>query len=276
MGARIALIVTAAALLSGAAIAQESGDGMPEKAPPPCDGQLFVFEAGPPLHVAKVTLCSKKGATAGELVKMFESAASALAQNLRMAPEKRSSLVAQMRAKAEEVRNEKSAASAAAIAGGPGTVGFAPLRPPAPVDRPPEYARLPPLPAPAAVTATSAAAVASAAALSRPQLTVECFNPANLAGPAPCDSLERETVLRVRAGDVVPAGTSLRFLRRGDVRAEVALAQLGRGKSAQFALPQPVCAGVVESKVEIQVVRRAKGNEAGQVMESMGPYLLRC
>jgi hypothetical protein len=276
MSARIALIVAASALLSGVAIAQESGDRASEEAPPPCDGQLFVFEAGPPLHVAKVTLCSKKGATPGELVKMFESAASALAENLHMAPEKRSSLIAQMHAKADEVRNEKSAEAAGTIGGASGMPALAPLRPTAPVDRAPEYAVLPPLPAPKALPATSTAAVASAPALSRPQLTVECFNPADLAGPAPCDSLERETVLTVHARDAVPAGTSLRFIRRGNVRAEIELAQLGRGKSAQFTLPRPVCAGVVESKVEIQIVRRAKGSDAGQVVESMGPYFLRC
>ena len=34
--------------------------------------------------------------------------------------------------------------------------------------------------------------------------------------------------------------------------------------------------GVVESKVEIQIVRRASSQGAGQVVDSLGPYMLRC
>ena len=132
---------------------------------------------------------------------------------------------------------------------------------------------LPPLPSPTnpAVT-TSATAAASLPALTKPRLVIECFNPADFAAPAPCDSLERETILKIRADDAVPPGTALRFVRRGDLRAEVELAQLARGKSSQFALPSEVCRGVVESKVEIQVVRHAKASDAGQVVAFDGPY----
>jgi hypothetical protein len=65
-------------------------------------------------------------------------------------------------------------------------------------------------------------------------------------------------------------------VRRGDARAEIELAQLSRGKSIQFALPDEVCSGVSSSRVEIQVVRRAGSNSAGQVVDSLGPYLLHC
>jgi len=278
MGSRLALIGAAAALCSAAVFAQQSGSAS-EKPAPPCEGEIFVFQAGPVGHVAKVTLCSKKNATPDDLVKMFESAASTLSQNKRMALEKRDDLVAQMRAKAAEVRGGKAggaSASASAIVTSP-TATLTPLRPATPIDRAPEYSALPPLPPPPnpAVT-TSASATASLPALTRPRLTIQCFNPADLAGAAPCDSLERETVLRIRADEALPAGTSLRFLRRGDVRAEIELAQLARGKSTQFVLPRSVCAGVAESKVEIQIVRHAKANDAGQMVDSMGPYFLRC
>jgi Spy/CpxP family protein refolding chaperone len=273
MGSRLALIGAAALLCSAAAFAQPS-ESAAEKPAPPCEGEIFVFQAGPPGHVAKVTLCSKKDATPDDLGKMFESAASTLSLNTRMAPEKRDKLVAQMRAKAAEVGRGKAAATSLAAA--PPTAGLAPLPPSAPVDHAPEYSALPPMPPPNPAVATSASVSASLPALTRPRLTIECFNPAELAGAAPCDSLERETVLRVRADETLPAGTSLRFLRRGDLRAEIELAQLARGKSTQFALPQPVCTGVAESKVEIQIVRHAKASDAGQVVDSMGPYFLRC
>jgi hypothetical protein len=276
MVSRLALIGAAAALFSVGAFAQESGSTA-EKPAPTCDGEIFVFEAGAIGHVAKVTLCSKKNATSDDLVQMFESAASALSQNLRMAPEKRNDLAAQMRTKAAEVRADKSAAATVSPGIALPTASLAPLRSAAPIEQAPEYTVLPPLPPPSnPAVATSASAAASLPLLSKPRLTIECFNPADITGAAPCDSLERETILKVRAGDALQAGISLRFLRRGDLRAEIELAQLARGKSAQFTLPREVCTGVVESKVEIQVVRRVKANDAGQVVDSMGPYFLRC
>jgi hypothetical protein len=277
MGSRLALIGAAAALWSVGVLAQETG-GAAAKAAPACEGELYVFEAGAIGHVAKVTLCGKKDATPDDLIKMFESAAAALSQNIRMAPEKRDDLVAQMRAKAAEVRAGNSVAATAVLGVNAPTVSLAPLRPAAPVERAPEYTVLPPLPPPAnpAVATATAASTSASTVLTRPRLTIECFNPAELGGAGPCDSFERETMLRVRADETVPAGTSLRFLRRGDLRAEVELAGLARGKSTQFSLPRPVCAGVAESKVEMQVIRRAKANDAGQVVDSMGPYFLRC
>jgi hypothetical protein len=275
MVSRLALIGAAAALCSAAAFAQQAAEPT-KKAPPPCEGEIFIFQAGPAGHVAKVTLCSKKDATPDELVRMFESAASTLSQNQRMAPEKRSDLVVQMEAKADEYRGVKSAAAPIPGVTAPATASLAPLRPATPLDRGPEYSALPQLPPPQPTVATPVAAAATPSLLGKPQLRIECFSPAALGGPGPCDSLERETIVKVRADAAVPAGTSLRFLRRGDLRAELELAQLARGKSTQFALPREVCAGVAESKVEIQVVRRAKANDAGQVVESMGPYFLRC
>jgi len=154
-----------------------------------------------------------------------------------------------------------------------------PLPAPAPVvaanPAPPiEYSTLPPLPAPK--VATSATVAASLPLLAKPQLKIQCFNPADFAAPADCDSLERETVLTVKAAEAVPSGTALRFMRRGDMRAEVDLAQLQRGKAEKIALPREVCAGVVESKVEIQIVRRTSAQSTGQVVDTLGPYLLRC
>lgn len=277
MGARMALVGVAAALCSAVALAQAPGSA-PARPAPVCEGEVFVFSAGAVGHVAKVTLCSKKDATSDELVKMFESAASKLSEDFRMAPEKRDDLVAQMRAKAAEIRGGNAVGSTAALgAKPPQSVSATPLRSATPLERPPEYTVLPPLPPPTnPAAAVSASAAASLPALTKPRLTIECFNPADFAGAAACDSLERETVLKVRADEAVPAGIALRFVRRGDLRAEIEVAQFARGKSTQFALPREVCTGVVESKVEIRVVRHTKPNDAGQVVDTMGPYFLRC
>ena len=59
-----------------------------------------------------------------ELAKMFESAASKLSEDIRMAPEKRDDLVAQMRAKAAEARGGNGAVSTAALGAAPPTVSL--------------------------------------------------------------------------------------------------------------------------------------------------------
>ena len=48
-------------------------------------------------------------------------------------------------------------------------------------------------------------------------------------------------MLTVLAGENLPAGTSIRFMRDGDAKADVQLAQLQRGKSMRFSLPSDVC-----------------------------------
>jgi hypothetical protein len=81
--------------------------------------------------------------------------------------------------------------------------------------------------------------------------------------------------MTVRADEDLASGTLLRFLRRGDFRGEVALAQMRKGQSRRFKLPQPLCAGVSSSKVEVQILGRA-ANGTNQVADTLGPYQLRC
>ena len=254
-------------------------------APPECDGQRFVFVAGEPPHVTRVTLCSIKGATSGDLVRMFDGAAAALSKNTQMPQEKRDDLIAQIKSKADALRPSGGAPTALTTASAIGDITL-PKRA-APVEPRPEYTSLPPLPPPLPPgTATAGVSfpgsktvgttLRSGPLLSKPRLTVECTTVDDLAGAGPCSVMERETQVVVRADETVPAETALRFVRRGDTRAEVELAQLSRGKSMQFALPSEVCSGVSSSRVEIQVVRRAAANSEGQVVDSMGPYLLHC
>jgi hypothetical protein len=105
-------------------------------------------------------------------------------------------------------------------------------------------------------------------------MTFRCLAMNTLSADGPCDLLERETLLTVRADEDLPGGTSLRFLRRGDNRAEVELAQLKRGQTQRFALPARLCQGVAGSRIEIQVVRAGKGSP--QVVDTRGPFELRC
>jgi hypothetical protein len=275
------LIAGAAALVGTAGLAQPAPQK--DQPAPSCEGELFQFRATGAGHATKVTLCGKKGATSAELVTMFKNAVGALEANDQLDSGRRAELVTQIKGKIAQIEGQKTASSPP-----PAAPSIAPLVPRSSVEAlkpkdalggpPSEYSALPPLPPPLPPATTSVlAAATSLPPLEKPRLTIDCFNAEDLAGAGPCESLERETRLTVRAGGAVPAGTTLRFMRRGDFRAEVDLAQLAAGKSMQFTLPRQVCAGVVESKVEIQVVRRAGAKDSsGQVVDSMGPYLLRC
>jgi hypothetical protein len=105
-------------------------------------------------------------------------------------------------------------------------------------------------------------------------MTFRCLATDQLQAEGPCDLLGRNTLLTVRADEDLPAGTSLRFLRRGDDRGEIDLPALRSGQSRRFSLPAKLCAGVAGSRVQIEVVRAT--GKASQVVDSRGPYELRC
>jgi hypothetical protein len=135
-----------------------------------------------------------------------------------------------------------------------------------------EYSTLPPMPAPKA--AAVAGVMSAVPSLPPPRLTLNCLATDTLGVDGPCDTLARGMLVTVRADEDLPAGTSLRFLRRGDDRGEVGLAVLRRGQSQRFALPAKVCSGVSGSRVEIQVVRSV--GSSPQVVDTRGPFELRC
>ena len=258
-----------------------------------CAGRKFetaiAREVNGKRRLSRIHLCGNPGQTDAQWVRTLEDAIAKIEASSGFSADSKTQAIEAIKdeiAKAGGKTGAIGSGNVTAILGDPATPA-APVEytklPPLPSSRssvaatpgpPVEYTKLPPLPE--AKAAATRAVAAAQLMLARPQLTIRCFNPAEFAAPAECESLERETVLTVKADEAVPAWTSLRFLRRGDNRAEVELAQLGRGKSERFGLPREVCAGVVESKVEIQIVRRASSQGAGQVVDSLGPYMLRC
>jgi len=241
-----------------------------------CEGQKFEFSAGDE-RPTKITLCSDKGAGKDALVKMFESAAAKIQQLEKLPADRKESLVAQLKAKIIEVQAGNAFASPS-----PATRSI-------PDNMPmPEYGQLPPLPLPvrAPIVAqplpvrtpmVAQPLPAPAIVLTKPRLTFECSTPGEISEGGPCVTFAKDTLLIIRADESVPGGTSLRFLRRGDVRGELALAQMRKGQSRRVRLPPELCAGVTGSKIEIQVLRRGAGAAGvGQVVDSRGPYQLRC
>jgi len=197
-------------------------------------------------------------------VKTLRDAVDKVAADPRMSPSVKQQITTAL--EAEIVRVSAQIAANAALKVAP---NLAPPTSNAPAVRPPEYATLPPMPtaptvAPPRLLGTPAAPVA------RPRLTIRCFNPNDMLGEVQCNELVRDMQLAIRADENVPAGISLRFLRRGEDRGQLELAAMRKGRSVRLGLPSELCRGVSGSRVEIQVLSR------GAVADSLGPYDLRC
>ena len=138
----------------------------------------------------------------------------------------------------------------------------------------PDYAPLPPRPTAAGTIQGSREGSAGLPPLPKPRISFICFNPSDV-GEGPCTGFERDTMLTVRADEDLPAGTSIRFVRDGDAKADVQLAQLQRGKSMRFSLPSDVCShwGAAPSRFASCA---APTGPSGQVVGKDGPYNLRC
>jgi len=136
-----------------------------------------------------------------------------------------------------------------------------------------DYDALPPLPTASNVAPPNVLGPGGIAAIA-PRVTLQCALAGDEDRPTECDSIDRDTVIVLRADDSFPAGLDVHFVRHGDDRGELTLPALRPGQTAMLRLPARVCAGVVRSKLEIQAVgaNAPSGTPAGTV----GEYDLRC
>lgn len=239
-----------------------------------CAGEKFEFESPSAL---KVTLCSDKDSTKDEVVRLLNDAASRLEQNLRIPRADRESLVAQIKAKADEVAARTGSAPSAASAS-PALQALARPAPTVPISGD-DISELPPLPPPLPETTVTQTAVTAATmpVLPAPRLDIQCYTPGDLGDGAPCGNFQRGTTLIVRAGENLPSGTSLRFVRDDEPRGDVQLTAMKRGQSTRLALPNGICHGVVGAELRIEIVRSASAAPGGeQVVDTLGPYQLGC
>lgn len=271
MTMRLASIFVAAALMPAAALAQgqaAGNDAAPSEAPSPdmqalianCSAHKFEttiqVTVDGKTHPSKVKLCGKEGQSDADWTRTLEDAVAKVEANDKMPAEAKGQIVAAINAEIARLRSA--------------IVASAPLVPRAlPPERPPEYSVLPPLPTAPVTPPATVSSLAASPILAKPRLGIRCFTPGDL-GDGPCNALERDTLLTVHADEALPDGISLRFMRKGDARGEVALAQMRKGQSRRFTLPPQVCSGVVGGRIEIQVINR------GQVVDSLGPADLRC
>ena len=219
-----------------------------------CDARKFEtvveHEEGGQKKGSKVKLCGKKGQTDEEWVATLSDAAGKIETREDMPQWAKEQLAAAHKAEIAKIGATGSAEAPAAAAVAP----------------PP-----PPAPPPASLAEKQkASAPAVPAAIKKPRLTIKCLAPGEKGGGSNCSVIQRNTRLAILAdGDLGP-GSSLRFLRRGDERGQLALAPMRQGEVTQSRLPPELCAGVASSKVEIQVMG------SNQVVDTFGPFTLRC
>lgn len=206
-------------------------------------------------RLTKLKLCAVKDADEAAWLRTLEDAKAKITAHPDISDESKVKIAAEFDAEIARVKTGTAASNSV------------PVEPAQRAARQPEYVASAPVPA---VPTKPAMVAASNVAPAKPRLTIRCLDPGETGAGSPCTFLERDTRLTIQADDDLAGRTSLRFLRRGDVRGEVALAGLRRGQSIRSKLPEQLCIGVSSSKVEIQVL------SSNQVVETLGPYKLRC
>ena len=143
----------------------------------------------------------------------------------------------------------------------------------------------PPIPPSASTTTTSALGSTVAAgtgattmlpAIPPPRMTILCGLTTDLRDPGPCTTLERTTQLQVRADENLPPGLQLRFVRKGSLRGSINLAAMRQGQTVMLRTPSKLCAGVLRTTAEIEIVKVGGTSGAGQLLDKRGPFDLRC
>jgi hypothetical protein len=225
-------------------------------------------------HRSKVKLCGKDGQSDSDWIGTLEDAIAKLDSNKDMQPAVREQIASAIKAEIArlESQTDDSASSGTLLTPRGDTA-------PAPLSN--DYSSLPPLPAPPAqqspalelaatgATTTMAPVAPRPALVAKPRLSFSCISP-EFPGGGECISLSRDTVITVKAGEPIADSISLRFLRNGEDRGDVALGAMRKGQSLRFELPQSVCKGIVSAEIEMQVIR------SNQTVDRQGPFLLRC
>ncbi|HYX47284.1 MAG TPA: hypothetical protein VE820_10755 [Sphingomicrobium sp.] len=301
--AATALAVGLISAAGGASPAKKAPPAAPSKPDPKaeqllqsCDAHKFettvkeVVDGTP--QQSKVKLCGKEGQSDADWIGTLKDAVAKLDANKDMPAEVRDQIVKAL--KNEISRLEFQGAKTAFTSARPETksspldeiAALPPLpqaKPQAIASAPPpareitpraplsDYAALPPLPSSTVPPPSVLAAGASTSVvfLPRPKISFSCFTPGEGAD-GPCTGFTRDTLVTVLAGEDLPASTAVRFVRDGDPKADVALAQLKKGKSMQFAIPTDVCKHAVGGRLELKIVR------SGQEVGTDGPYNLNC
>lgn len=135
-----------------------------------------------------------------------------------------------------------------------------------------EYGALPPLPTSSNVPPPNV--LGRGGVVPEARVTLRCALAGDEDRPTACDTIDKDTLLVLRADDSFPAGLDLRFVRHGDEKAEVSVPALRPGQTAILRVPAGVCTGVVRSTLDIQAL--GANSPSGTPAGSVGEYDLRC
>lgn len=218
---------------------------------------------------SKVRMCGTPGQTDKEWIGTLQDAVKKTSENAQMPQAAKEQIIAAVNAEIARLSLPK-----LSIPGG-GDITKLPkatasTAPEVPLSR--DYGALPPLPT---ATVEPPHVLSGGGALAAvPRLTLRCALAGDEDRPDQCGTIDKDTVLVLRADDAYPRGVQVRFVRKGDQRAELDLPALKQGQTAALRMPPSVCSGVVRSRVEIQALggNAPSGTPAGTI----GEYDLRC
>src|SRR5690242_9877540 len=277
----IALALMAAAQQSALDAAEKAAGKAADNAPSQqtrslvenCDAHKFetmieIPAATGGIKHSRMRLCGTEGQSDADWLRTLKDAVVKTNTNLTMPAAVRQQIVTAINSEIARLEGKTSPAAVAA------------LPPPRAISRVPtqdEYAALPPLPdKPPPPVQVLAGGAAGLSVLPKPRISFICSNPGEV-GEGPCTDFSRDTLLTVRADEDLPAGTSLRFVRSGEAKADVLLAQLKRGRSVRMPLPSEVCSHAAGGRLDIRVVRAVPAaGPSGQEVGEDGPFNLRC
>jgi hypothetical protein len=138
---------------------------------------------------------------------------------------------------------------------------------------------VPPMPPPLPVSTLSGAAMLALAppVVARPPLTLRCLAAGERGDGTRCGRLASNTVFAVHADGNLSGPVTLRFMRRGEFRAESSVAALRQGQVVRLKMPAQVCAGVVRADVAIEVMSgQPTPGRISQIADKFGPFDLHC
>lgn len=219
-------------------------------------------------RTTRVKLCANPGSSDADWVKTLQAAVVQIEQR-DMPPAAKEKVIGELNS---ELAKFASASKPASIArGAPLVLGgdAGALIPP--TERY-ETSVLPPLTPP---TRAAAASAAAGPLPPRPPMRARllCRERGQTGSGGTCDFIDPSTLLSVSAAEGLEKGGRLRFQGRGDARGEIALAPMRTGQSARIRLPDELCRGFGNTKVEIELLGP---KSTDPVAARLGTYRLQC
>jgi len=218
---------------------------------------------------SKVRMCGTEGQSDADWIRTLKDAVKKTALSAQMSQGAKEQIIAAVNAEIERLSRPQ--------LGLPEGTDIAKLTKPStkapdvPLSR--DFGSLPPLPTASTVPPPNVLGPGGPGAPA-PHLTLLCALAGDEDRPSRCDSIDKDTVLVLRADETFPRGLEMRFVRHGDSRAELDLPPMKQGDTRNVHLPLAVCSGVVRSTVEIQALGANAPTDA--MAGTIGEYDLRC